>query len=353
MGILILITWMLIIPLLAGGIAGAGISRYRKNLPFLWVTGQMLLWAVFQLICVPYVLRAGKFSGVVNTYCIITAFIVLLSVILTIGWFRAGKNAMTILQQKKDKKVWYDCLWLLFFALLLFQLLQAVRMTYSDGDDAYYVTIATIAEKSDEMYTILPYTGGTTGLDARHGLASFSLWIAFLSRISGIQAVSVAHVAVPLMLIPLTYSIFYLIGSRLCSKSGEKLPLFMVLTELLVLFGDYSIYTAEKFMIARSRQGKAALASVIIPMLFFLLLLILERLQEQQKTEWMLWLVLVTTVIAGCLCSTQGAELICLLIGIVGLCTAWCYRKWKILIPFAACCIPAVCYAVLYFLLSP
>lgn len=364
-GVLILVCWLYLIPTLVGGIAAAFVDKRKKNLPFLWITGQILLWAVFQLITVPFVLLGKPFAtdfgkelgagnslvSVMTIYLAAAAVLTAMGIYLSLRRFYKRKSSLQIIHgYDKGRGKWYQLLWLLFWALLLFQMLQAVRMTYGDGDDAYYVAVSAIAEESNYMYQKLPYTGGTTGLDVRHGLAPFPIWIAFLAKLSSVPVAAVAHVAVPLMLIPMTYGVYYLIGRKLCSKKSERLPLFLVFTELLVLFGDYSFYTVENFMIARSRQGKAALGSIIIPVIIFLFLVILERLQENRKIEWIWWLLLLAGILAGCLCSTLGALLLCMLVGVTGICAAVCCRKWKILIPMAACCIPAVFYAVLYLL---
>lgn len=155
---------------------------------------------------------------------------------------------------------------------------------------------------------------------------------------------------VPLALISMTYGIFYLIGSRLFAKNKEHIPLFLIFTELLVLFGDYSFHAAENFMIARSRQGKAALGNIMIPMLIFLLFLLLEKMQEEQKIPLTFWGLLFATLTAACLCSTLGTLLACMLVGVTGICAAVSYRRWKILIPMAVCCVPCVVVAMLYVL---
>lgn len=360
--ILILIIWLLVIPTAVGGIVAEAVDKRNRNLPFLWIMGQLLLWAVFQLIYVPFVLLqdGGPFGHMENSFSKASGLYEAAACILAVSgmvsivrrrWTK--KLPFRVLAGQKDKKR-YLCyiLWAAFWLLLIFQLVQAVRMTYADGDDAFYVAVSSITLDSDTMYTKLPYTGGTTVLDARHGLAPFPVWIAFLAKISGIKAVSTAHIAAPLVLIPMTYAVYYLIGCRLCSKSKEKLPLFLLFTELLVLFGDYSFYTPENFMIARSRQGKAALGNIILPAMIFLLFLILERMQENQKVGWRLWLLLAGVMTAGCLCSTLGAMLSCLLVGVTGLCAAVCYRRIKVLLPLALCCVPAAGYALLYLLLD-
>lgn len=357
--ILILLLWLVLVPAAAGGIISAGSDKRLKSFFFMWTGGTILLWAVFQLICVPAVLLQQRFDGremfpvVVALFLAVSLLLAALGMGLTVRSLLRSRPAYRVLSGMGEKKGrMYYVLWALFWLLLLFQLVQAVRLAYADGDDAYYVAVSAITQESNTMYMKRAYTGGRTGLETRYGLAPFPIWISFLARISGLKAVSVAHVAAPLCLISLTYAIYYLIGRRLCGrKNGERLPLFLLFTELLVLFGDYSIYTAENFMLARSRQGKAALGNIILPMLILLLFIILERLQENEKTGFHLWLLLAACITAGCLCSTLGALLCCMLVGVTGICAAVSYRRWKILLPMILCCIPAVCFAGLYLVL--
>lgn len=347
--LLILALLLLAVPVLVGGVF-ANVDRGVGQLPFRWVSGQLCLWAGFQLICVPFVLAEGSFRHVVYLFSAYSAALTLMGTALPLVR-RRKKRAVSVsvvrgVRRSVDKAEL--ALWAAFAGVLLFQLVQAVRLTYADGDDAFYVAISTITQDGEEMYRKLPYTGGTTGLDARHGLAPFPVWIAYLARLSGMEAVSVAHVVLPAVLIAMTYGVFYLLGRHLFAKREGRLPLFLLFTELLVLFGDYSFCTVENFMIARSRQGKAALGSIVLPFLFYLLLLWLKRLEKQEKLSAGFYLLLFSAIMTGCLCSTLGALLICMLMGIVGLLGAALYRKWKHLMPMALCCAPCIFYAVLY-----
>ena len=370
-GIFLLAVMLFPVPALIGVLATGRIHQdtdtFRQKLPLFWVSGQMLLWAVFQLITVPLVLLEKPFSTDFTEalseenplWTVVTLFgaaILLLTV--TAVWLlvrnyaankgQAHKSLAGVGKAHTERNAWSRILWYLFWVLLLLQLILAVFMTYADGDDAFYVTVSTITEESNTMYRKLPYTGGTTILDGRHGLAPFPVWIAFLARLSGIPAVTVAHVAAPLALIPMTYAIYGLICQKLCKGEEEKLPLFLVLTELLVIFGDTSFSTVENFMIARSRQGKAALGSIVIPLALWIFLSILERIQEKRKIEWNWWLLLASAILTGCLCSTLGALLLCMFTGLAGVISAVCYRKISFLFPMACCCIPAVGYALIY-----
>lgn len=349
--ILILACLLLLIPVIVGSMF-LSVDKNVGKLPLAWISGQMLLWAGFQVITVPLVLQEAEFDRVVQLYL---GYIVVLVVAAVIAYVIRRKKApanLRLVEENtglKNKK--YYLLWAVFWVLIIFQLVQAVRLAYADGDDAFYVATAAIAEESNLMYRKLVYTGGFTELDARYGLAPFPIWISFLARVSGMQPVSVAHVVLSPVLIAMAYGVFYLLASRLFAKSKEHIPLFMIFVELLVLFGNYSIYTAERFMIERSRQGKAALGSIVIPLLIFLLFILIEKIQENRKPTVSYWVLFLCTLLAACLCSTLGTMLTCMLVGVTGLCTAVSYRKWKILFPLAACCAPCVVFAVLYLML--
>lgn len=352
-GLLVLFLWLLIIPTCIGGIGAVFVDKQNKSLAFMCISGYMIMWAVFQLICVPCVLlekyREGMFPWVVRGFFVVAILLAAAGFVLLVK--RKSFSALGFSRNRtvpaKEK-----VLWVVFAGLVLLQLAASVFLAYGDGDDAYYVAVSTITEANNTLYKTSPYNVGTTGLDIRHGLAPFPIWIAFLARISGLKVAFVAHVAVATTLIGMTYVIFYKIGQLLFQGKKEYLPLFLIFTTLLVLFGDYSYKTPENFMIARSRQGKAALGNIIIPMMFLLLFMILKQVQERKKAEWMLWVLLCATVTAACLCSTLGTFLMCLLLGVTGLCAGVLFKSLRTVVSMAVCCIPAVVFGVMYFLMK-
>lgn len=350
--IFILTLILLVLPVLVGSIF-SGAEHGRVNLPLWWVSGQICLWAGFQAVCVPLILmpREKGFFSVVKLYGVFAAAMLLFALGVGIKRrvrFRIAEKASAAARRDGTALL----LWGVVVCLLLIQLILAAFLAYEEGDDAFYVAISSVTSESGTMYQVLPYTGGSTGLDARHGLAPFPIWIAFLSRVSGMHAATVAQVVLPVTLIGMAYTVYYMIGRRLFAESRGGLPLFMLLVELLVIFGGQSLYTAENFLLVRTAQGKAVLAGIIIPFLFFLLLLLFEKLQKQQRTEPEYWILLALTMTAGCLCSTQGALLTCILLGMGGLCAAVSYRRGGILLPASACCAVPAAMAVFYLLLG-
>lgn len=334
-------------------VVGMLVAGEKSGPVFRWVSGQFCLWAGFQLICVPMILAERKFSDVVVLFSGYMAAMVLLAAAVSLRRRAKGDvRVRTAAQVDGKKDLAAVFLWICVTALLLLQLVLAVLLAYEEGDDAFYVAVSVTTEAADTMYLKLPYTGFTTELDARHALAPFPVWVAYLSRLTGIRTVVMAHVALPLALVTMSYAVYFLLGKRLFPDSRRKQSLFLLLVEVLILFGGYSLYSAENFLLVRTAQGKAVFANIVVPFLFFLFLVILEELQPDRKTDLKHWLLVALVMITGCLCSTQGTLLMCILLGVVGLCTVVCYRRWKLLLPMAACGVIPVGVAALHLLMK-
>ncbi|MBQ8822330.1 MAG: hypothetical protein IJZ82_06780 [Lachnospiraceae bacterium] len=344
-GSLILLFWLGILPVIVGSIfTGKGCIN-NNSIVYRFMSGNMLLWAVFQVICVPCVVKEKSFVLVVTGYVLVSLLL------FAIGIFCGVKNPLRP-ERSRRPELGEKLAVTVFAILLLLQVVCAVVLTYADGDDAFYVAVSSITNSSNTMYMINPYSVGATELDVRHGLAPFPVWIAFLARVSGLHTTMVAHVIVAVYLILMSYGAFYLVGVQLFRDKKQMLPPFMVFVSLQVLFGDNSFRTPENFMLARSRQGKAAMGSIIIPMIVFLMLVILNQLKEARAVGIRTWIALAATVTAACLCTTLGTFLTCMMIGVMGICSLFVYKKWRTVGQMALCCIPAVCFALLYFVLG-
>jgi len=355
---LLFLLLVIVVPCLIGSGFSAFLKEQKKSIGFMWISGCMTVWALFQVLCVYAIFRQGE-NGYHFLHKYFLAGVVALALlggfIKSLSLFKGKKKKeesvarMALTKRKPGKgKILGYCL---FAGLLLFQLVMALVYTYGDGDDAFYVAVSTLTESSKTLYKLMPYSMGNTSMDMRHSLAPFPVWIAMLSDYCEVRAVIVAHTMLPPVLIGITYTIYYKIGEVLFEKQREKIPYFLSAAALLVLFGDTSFYTVENFMLARSRQGKAALGSIIIPMLIYLCMLIFKRMQDGEKTGIVLYLILALTVTAACLCTTLGTFLSCMLLGILGLCGAVGYRKWECIWKTALSCTPAVIFALFYLLM--
>lgn len=334
-------------PLLVGGLFGKA-ERQENSRVFQWISGQILLWALFLILSVPMILLELSFSYVYYSFLICMTVLTLVALVRC----RHGKGTqkLRVVPEKEEGKRSSNILWIIAGLLLLLQLVLTVMLAYEEGDDAFYVAVTTITVDADTMYQKLPYTGGATGLDARHGLAPFPVWESVWARLTGIHPAAIAQIILPLTLILMAYGVYYLFAKKLKGKHGWNVPLFMILVEVLILFGGYSVYSPENFLLVRTSQGKAVLAAIVIPFLFLLLLQLFEQL-EQGKQNGRTWFLIGSTMLVACLCSTQGALITCILLGLGTLCAAVCYRRWKLLLPMMACCVIPVGMSLLYFVL--
>lgn len=341
-----------IVPLGTGLLINCMMEKECRSLGTAYVSGFLVLLAVFQLLAVPVVfLDAFGFPWIVNAFTILLIVSTGGGIVSALHlWRREGcVFRETILGKKKSKIEIIQ--WAMVFLLIGFQLFMALTHASFDGDDAYYVVHSVITDETDTLYRILPYTGFSTSLDMRHAMAVFPIWIAYLARMSGIHAAIMSHTVLPMCLIPLTYLIYYEIGKVLFRDKEEQLPAYMVFIALLQMFGNVSIYTNATFFLMRTWQGKSMLANVVIPFVFFVLLRLFDGDSEKRGKRLGLWFLLLASNIVAAMMSTASVFLNSLLIGIMALVLSIQEKNIKILFQMAGCCIPCVVYALLYVLL--
>lgn len=320
--------------------------------------GYMMMWGLFQFFAVPYIF--GKYH-MRSLSLVFTSMCFILSACGVIGFFRIAvdwewKEFIRDKIEELKNKVWdkrrlaiLAVSWGIFFLLLLFQLYKSYTLAYADGDDAYYIPISTAANLGGGMYLINPYTGAPTDFDIRHGLAPFPIWVAFIAEKMGVNTAVAAHTWIPLVLIPLTYLIYYQIGCVLLKERKHYISVFMNFMALLQIFGNYSIYPASTFLLTRTRQGKAALGNIIVPVLIYLMLMLVEETKENGYITRTSVFRLFVLSFAACLCSTMAGFLVMLLAAAVFFIEFIRYHKPKLISQYLLAFSPCMLYALLYF----
>ncbi len=349
--ILILFLILGVAPMGAGMIIDNMLDSENRSLGVCYLSGFLGLLAVFQLITVPIVfLEPWGFPLVVRLFTLVSALLAGCGVVLSMHRWRKGNNILRPFEKFGNQTWAVRIQWIIVVVLILFQLVMAVTHASFDGDDAYYVVQSVITEETDTLYRILPYTGLSTNLDYRHSMAVFPIWIAYLARMSGLHATIVSHTVLPVVLIPVTYWIYYEIGKKLLREKKEQLPGFMILVIALQIFGNVSIYPGATFLLTRTWQGKSMLANVVIPAVFMLLLWIFEGEKSKSGNRRGLWLLLFLVNIVAAMMSTASVLLNLVLIGVIGLVLAINRKDWRIAAGLAMTCIPCVIYGLLYLL---
>ncbi len=358
--------WLVIIPFCIGLIPAGFMPEDERKPGIVLLAGYFTMWAVFGLVTIPVVVFVRYDNFILASRCFMALAILgaAAGVWLTYRRRRFGRlrEWMSFADCIREMSVAERIEWLLFLLLLGFQLYKAVAYASFDGDDAYYVAASLIAQQADTMYTILPLTGRHTGLDIRHALAVFPMWIAFVAQKSHIHATILSHTIIPLVLIPLTYLVYYEIGRILFGRpdrpakaegSGENLPLFMILMAVFQIFGNVSIYTNETFFLTRTWQGKAVAGSLVIPALLWLFLLLYGGRKKGAAAERAgIWLLLVCVNITAGICSSIAVFLVSILMAVAAFCLAIVERDYKVLFKMGAACIPNAFYVLTYLIVG-
>ncbi len=358
--------WLVIIPFCIGLLPAGFMPEDERKPGIVLLAGYFTMWAVFGLVTIPVVVFVRYDNFILASRCFMALAILgaAAGVWLTYRRRRFGRlrEWMSFADCIREMSVAERIEWLLFLLLLGFQLYKAVAYASFDGDDAYYVAASLIAQQADTMYTILPLTGRHTGLDIRHALAVFPMWVAFVAQKSHIHATILSHTIMPLVLIPLTYLVYYEIGRLLfgrpdrqakAERSGENLPLFMILMAVFQIFGNVSIYTNETFFLTRTWQGKAVAGSLVIPALLWLFLLLYGGRKKGTAAERAgIWLLLVCVNITAGICSSIAVFLVSILMAVAAFCLAIVERDYKVLFKMGAACIPNVFYVLTYLIVG-
>lgn len=358
--------WLVIIPFCIGLLPAGFMPEDERKPGIVLLAGYFTMWAVFGLVTIPVVVFVRYDNFILASRCFMALAILgaAAGVWLTYRRRRFGRlrEWMSFADCIREMSVAERIEWLLFLLLLGFQLYKAVAYASFDGDDAYYVAASLIAQQADTMYTILPLTGRHTGLDIRHALAVFPMWIAFVAQKSHIHATILSHTIIPLVLIPLTYLVYYEIGRLLFGRpdrqakaegSGENLSLFMILMAVFQIFGNVSIYTNETFFLTRTWQGKAVAGSLVIPALLWLFLLLYSGRKKGAAAERAgIWLLLVCVNITAGICSSIAVFLVSILMAVAAFCLAIVERDYKVLFKMGAACIPNAFYVLTYLIVG-
>ncbi len=358
--------WLVIIPFCIGLLPAGFMPEDERKPGIVLLAGYFTMWAVFGLVTIPVVVFVRYDNFILASRCFMALAILgaAAGVWLTYRRRRFGRlrEWMSFADCIREMSVAERIEWLLFLLLLGFQLYKAVAYASFDGDDAYYVAASLIAQQADTMYTILPLTGRHTGLDIRHALAVFPMWVAFVAQKSHIHATILSHTIMPLVLIPLTYLVYYEIGRLLFGRpdrqakaegSGENLPLFMILMAVFQIFGNVSIYTNETFFLTRTWQGKAVAGSLVIPALLWLFLLLYSGRKKGAAAERAgIWLLLVCVNITAGICSSIAVFLVSILMAVAAFCLAIVERDYKVLFKMGAACIPNAFYVLTYLIVG-
>jgi hypothetical protein len=322
------------------------------NIVYKYVFGNVVMWAAFEIIAVPLILMKKSFMQVVYIWCAVLAVILLCDIFLIIYRFvRKGNTKRNHGYELKSivnkNNIFTFIIAIVAVVLIAYQCYVYVAYMHIDDDDSRFVVNACEAYDNDSMLLINPATGeyeGTwVGELAKDVTSPWSIYVAAVSKFVHIYPTIVFHTIIPVFLLLMAYGVYWLLAKKLFkSNTTQAAVLFVLFVALVNMYFNTSAYTGSTFLLTRIWQGKAVVAGVMIPALFYLLY------SYYQNAGYGTYIMIALTNIALCLLSGMGIFFGIIMTAVYGVYYAVVNKKWLGIIWILMTCVPSMVFAFLY-----
>lgn len=330
--------WFVVIPFLTGLSFTGGMKEDKESFLMTMLCGYLGMFALFEALALPMIFGRLPFTALKYTY----GGAMLLWTVISAALGRKRILPLTLGRLKKWRSLSWTCI--LAAVLIALQIGIYVAGMSTDLDDSFYVGAALTTLDTDSMLGFSAYTGDALAkLPSRYVLSPFPILLAFFGDVTGFTPTLVAHTIEPVFFVALAYGVYALIGQRLFDRDVKSTGMFVSFLALIHMFSYYSVYTQGTFMLIRIWQGKAVLASVLLPAVFYFGMRVFTG--DPGKGDWAALLALMT---ACCLVSSMGIMLAPIMLGIFGLLHGLLKKQWKRLGAAFCCALPSVLCAGIY-----
>lgn len=330
-----------IVPFLAGMLYTSSMKESPNSIFKNWASGVIICLAIFEILAIPAIFMGRSLTEL--SYLYATTLIVICMISLWLGRNRFRSMFFETLVFLRHTP-WITILPLLVIA---FQLYMYAAYMHSDEDDSFYIATATTAVSTDTLFQFDPYSGvAYDTFPSRYVLSPFPIWIAVISRLFGIHTLILAHTVLPLILLPLSYVVCTLIGYEFFARNREKTACFVLFAAVIQMFSYTTTHTQGTVLLLRIWQGKAVLASILLPFVFYLGIRMIEH-----ELERMDWLLLLCLMLACCVVSSMGIMLGAIMAGILGVLAAFYKKNIWLMVKIFLCCIPNLLLSFVYLMI--
>ena len=197
-----------------------------------WIFGQMLLFAVLQLLAVPMILLRWQFNALFWSFlgaCIMMFFL---------GLWRLKKTRIHF--NKPELSPLALLLLMIVILLILWQVCTYFFGIHLDEDDARWLVEANDALEYGDMMTRNVQTGTYFGnyVQIKDVSSPWPMMFAVLSRILfGTRVAIVSHTLYAPIEVLLMYGVYWLIGNELFRKIEAKLTFLLCAIIVILLYG--------------------------------------------------------------------------------------------------------------------
>lgn len=321
-------------------------ARRTRKITELLTGGLVLFFFFFEILALCAVFFRWKFHTLYWLVLGVSAVLFVSSIIR--NWDFIMK-LIQFKQKEETKKYTGSRLWYVpAIVLIVFQMYMGIFYTHIDDDDAFYVATASTTLETDTVFQYNAYTGDEyETLPSRYVLSPFPIFEAVLSRLYNVPSTVLAHTGMFLIFLPIAYFVYDLFGYFFWKEKRKERGLLLLLLAWMNLFGYYSVYTMSTFLLIRIWQGKAVLAAVILPLLFYYLMQAYKNGYQKQNC-----VMIFLTTGAAALTSSMGIFLAPIMVALGAFSGIIQTRKIGVAFKLLAGCIPCIILAGIYLLLK-
>ena len=176
--------------------------------------------------------------------------------------------------------------------------------------------------------------------------APWAVFIAYFAKVTGVFPTIMAHTFLPLCLFTGVFAVWWMLSEEFFEKDIVHRCIFLDILMLLHVYGYFSVYSEEAFMMLRIWQGKAVVAALGIPAMMLVCMWIYRY---NRKCDYLCLALLDFSI---CLMSGMGVIIGALLLGCYGLVYGVLKKSWKTMLVLWLMIIPNVVYYLIYYVLK-
>ncbi len=338
---------LIVLPICIGNTVSY-ILKQDISLSKCFITGHITMWAVCQLVAVPLILMKQSFLVVVGILSVVYGFLLIYG--LANKRIRHGFGLMldrlsykAYTKGKKKSEIVLDvtAMIIMVFAVA-FIVLASIFLQHTDADDSRFVVNAVDIYRTNRMLLTDVNSGNAISSflgDLNKDVTSpWAVYIAYISKLTGVYPSVMMHTVLPPVIMLMLAVIYWILSEHFFGKDVFYRCMFVCFAILLNIYGYYSVYTSETFIMIRMWQGKAVLAGVGIPVMLWLFL---ELFKREKKENYLL---LAIADMAMCLLSNMGIIICGIMLGCYGLTYGIAKKNWKMMVVMWLMCIINIMY---------
>ncbi|RGS66755.1 hypothetical protein DWX81_09430 [Roseburia inulinivorans] len=222
-----------VLPFAAGILLGSG-DEEEISIHRMYIKGYCLLFTIFLFMAVPVIFTVNKLSVLVFIWKI---FLIVTLPVLFLLYYKRKKRIRIVIKrfyeniQYAKKKSGISIL----FMIMIFMISVTFSMP-SQKDDT--PEIVNISIETDTMYQYQPYTQiPYDGINRDKAVSPAEMLYAVTGMITGLDSLTIIHVAIPFFFIPFFYAVCWLAGRYFFRDRIERVGLFALFVVIFYTAG--------------------------------------------------------------------------------------------------------------------